>query len=107
MIENIRNSFHRVLRSSGFDFVRYRLANDPDQRLVHLMERHGVKTLLDVGANVGQFAKRMIAAGYPDRIVSFEPLSGCHSMLLRNARNYRGGRLRGVAPWVDSVEQCS
>ena len=86
-LENLRNSFHRVLRSSGFDVVRYRPANDPDQRLVHLLERYGVNTLLDVGANVGQFAKRIIAAGYPNRIISFEPVSGSHAMLLKNAED--------------------
>ena len=68
--------------------VRYRPANDPDQRLVHLFGRYRVKTVLDVGANVGQFAKRMIAAGYPDRIISFEPVSSSHSMLLKNAEGY-------------------
>jgi FkbM family methyltransferase len=85
---NLRNSLHRVLRSSGFDIVRYRPPNDPDQRLVHLLERYGVQTVLDVGANVGQFAKRIIAAGYPDRIISFEPVSTSHSMLLKNAEDY-------------------
>jgi FkbM family methyltransferase len=86
--EHIRNSFHRVLRSSGFDVVRYNPANDPDQRLVHLFERYGVKTVLDVGANVGQFARRIIAAGYPHRIISFEPVSSSYSMLLKNAEGY-------------------
>ena len=87
-LENIRNSFHRTLRSSGLDIVRYRPANDPDQRLVHLLERYGVKTLVDVGANVGQFAKRIIAAGYPNKVLSFEPVSSSHSMLLKNAEDY-------------------
>ena len=87
-LENIRNTFHRVVRASGFDVVRYRPANDPDQRLVHLLERYGVNTLLDVGANVGQFAKRIMAAGYPNRILSFEPVSSSHAMLLKNAEDY-------------------
>jgi FkbM family methyltransferase len=87
-LENIRDSFHRILRPWGFDVVRYRPANDPDQRLVHLFGRYGVKTVLDVGANVGQFAKRMIAAGYSNRIISFEPVSSSHSMLLKNAEDY-------------------
>jgi FkbM family methyltransferase len=87
-LEDIRHSFHRVLRSSGFDVVRYRPVNDPDQRLVHLLERYRVNTLLDVGANVGQFAKRIIAAGYSSNVISFEPVSSSHSMLLKNAEDY-------------------
>jgi FkbM family methyltransferase len=87
-LANIRNSFHRILRPWGFDVVRYRPANDPDQRLVHLLDRYGVKTLLDVGANVGQFAKRIIAAGYPNKVLSFEPVSSSHSMLSKNAEGY-------------------
>jgi FkbM family methyltransferase len=81
------------MRASGFDVVRYRQANDPDQRLVHLFERYDVKTVLDVGANVGQFAKRIIAAGYPGPIISFEPVSASHSMLLKNARDYEQWRV--------------
>lgn len=92
-LENIRGSFHRVLRSSGFDVVRYRALNDPDQRLAHLFRRYGVKTVLDIGANVGQFAKRVIAAGYPNRIISFEPVSTSHSMLLKNAEGYEQWRV--------------
>ncbi|HXR36327.1 MAG TPA: FkbM family methyltransferase [Candidatus Binataceae bacterium] len=56
-------------------------------RMVHELRRQGIsaKTVIDVGANVGQFA---IAAAmlFPDaRIYSFEPHPGCFEHLVKNA----------------------
>ncbi|MGD0913596.1 MAG: FkbM family methyltransferase [Terracidiphilus sp.] len=54
-------------------------------RLVKMLEHHRVTAVFDVGANVGQFAKELRMAGYRNRIVSFEPLSGLHTRLTRAA----------------------
>jgi FkbM family methyltransferase len=45
----------------------------------------GVATVLDVGANRGQFASRLRMAGWPGPIHSFEPLSDLHSRLVAAA----------------------
>jgi len=47
----------------------------------------GIRTVLDVGANVGQFASLARAAFPTARIVSFEPLPDCHARLQRRFRN--------------------
>lgn len=47
-----------------------------------MLEHHGVDVLLDVGANVGQFARAIRGAGYRGRIVSFEPLQQAHAELM-------------------------
>jgi hypothetical protein len=47
-----------------------------------------VDLLLDVGANVGQYAMRRIETGYSGRIVSFEPLSGPRAALEKEAAGH-------------------
>jgi FkbM family methyltransferase len=51
-----------------------------------MLEFHHVDLLLDVGANVGQFAASMREAGYRGKIVSFEPLSDPRAQLLDASR---------------------
>lgn len=50
-------------------------------RLVRTLESRGIDTMLDVGANVGQFASMTRRAGFSGRIVSLEPLSGAFGEL--------------------------
>ena len=87
MSNRVRHSIHKFLRTWGFDVVRYDPINDPDRRLVKLCDSYGAVMLLDVGANTGQFAQRMLRAGARS-IVSFEPLSGPYAMLTEAARGY-------------------
>jgi FkbM family methyltransferase len=44
-------------------------------------DRFGIDLVFDVGANTGQFAQQIRAAGFLGRIVSFEPLSDAHQKL--------------------------
>jgi len=62
-------AFRRVLRKFGVDLMRAK------PNLATLIQHYGVDTVLDVGANTGQYGVYLRAWGYAGRIVSFEPLS--------------------------------
>lgn len=53
------------------------------RRVSQTMSSRGLDTLVDVGANVGQYAALMRAAGFDGRIVSLEPLPDAFSRLRR------------------------
>jgi len=71
----IRDLLHRL----GADLVRYPPPPEPPDprsftsRRGHWLKKFGVTVLLDVGANVGQYAAEVRQRGYRNRIVSFEP----------------------------------
>jgi FkbM family methyltransferase len=56
-----------------------------DLRLAGLLAEHRIDHVLDIGANLGQYAGRLRAAGYRGRITSFEPLSEAHAALVARA----------------------
>lgn len=68
---------------------------DPRAQTAFLLARNRIDLLLDVGANIGQYARGIRAAGYAEAIVSFEPQSEAHTDLSAAAV---GDRLWTVAP---------
>ena len=56
-----------------------------DERIVQLINLHDAGTVVDVGANVGQYARSLRAAGLDLPIVSVEPDAGAYAGLLEAA----------------------
>lgn len=57
--------------------------------LVKIAKEQHIDLLLDVGANTGQFSKKIIEAGFDKKVISFEPLSSAYPMLLENAKSVK------------------
>lgn len=72
----------RLLWRLGFDLRRVR--NVPDVR--GFIEDRQIDTVLDVGANVGQFGASLRGQGYAGKIVSFEPLASAFQELAARAQ---------------------
>jgi|SRR5579872_3866365 len=74
------HKLRKIIQKSGFDLHRYH----PKAEKIEYIKNLNISTVLDVGANTGQFARevRMIL---PDAFIySFEPLSGCFEELNKN-----------------------
>jgi len=67
----------------GYEFIRiHRKAyQDIDSHLLSLFDLLDIRCVLDVGANMGQFAKNIRNAGYQGHIISFEPITKCYEYL--------------------------
>ncbi len=82
---DVETALNRVLHRFGVQLKRERPRRDAAKLLLWKAEQLGVRTLIDVGANVGQFAMEARAKGWQHPIVSFEPLPDAHAELSRLA----------------------
>jgi len=74
------NPLRRQMHKIGLDIHRYHTAASPFDQLKTL----DIKTVINVGANVGQFAKEIRALLPEADIYSFEPLADCYEQLKQN-----------------------
>jgi len=86
MVPSGRLAFRRMhlktwLRKAGFEVARFDPTTSPIARRMQLLESNRIDLVLDVGANVGQYATSLRECGYRGRIVSFEPLTSAFSRL--------------------------
>lgn len=78
----VKNLVRRELSRRGFEL----LAEPFDQRLVAMIHHFNIDTVIDGGANVGQFGLMLRKGGFTGRIFSAEPLSSAFEQLAAAAR---------------------
>jgi FkbM family methyltransferase len=71
------NGVRRLVNRSGFDVVRDGFRH----RFVYALNQHGVRSVLDIGANVGQFGRDLRRARFTGQILSLEPLGEAYRQL--------------------------
>jgi FkbM family methyltransferase len=77
----------RILWKFGYDICRFDRTSHPLARRKHILENYQIDTVLDIGANSGQFARELRQdIGYLDRIISFEPLGEVFKSLQAHAK---------------------
>ena len=73
-----------IINPAGYEILKYRTTN-PSHLVLHHLNAYGIKLILDVGANTGQYSSRIRKAGYRGQIISFEPLSDAFQVLSATA----------------------
>jgi FkbM family methyltransferase len=76
-----------ILWKFGYDICRFERTSHALARRKHILKHYEIDTVLDIGANSGQFARELRQdIGYTDRIISFEPLGEVFKSLKANAK---------------------
>lgn len=89
----LAHSIRKALRGVGIEAYRFTPFTAWELRLPRLLERHGIRTVLDVGANDGGYASSLLQGGYAGGIVSFEPLPDAWEVLSQKAAGVPNWRL--------------
>lgn len=89
---------HRHIASLlGYELIKKRKLNDTlAQHLSNIIEHEDINLVVDVGANVGQYARSLRLHGYAGKIVSFEPVSSAFAALREESKldpNWRSFKL--------------
>jgi FkbM family methyltransferase len=80
----------RLARRLGYDLLPRAKVKHPQAQLQLILERGGFDAVIDVGANIGQYAGRLREWGWRGPIVSFEPLPEAHARLTEAAAGDAG-----------------
>jgi len=82
----IKKTIKKIIRALGFDLTRYNHNSSESARISQFFSIYRINTILDVGANTGQYALWLLESGYKGRIISFEPLSKAYNHLIINSK---------------------
>ncbi len=81
----MKTILRKLIQKTGFDFHRYFPGVDK-YKYFHSLS---IKTVLDIGANIGQFAKEIREKLPGVKIYSFEPIKECFEKLEENMKEDR------------------
>ena len=85
MLSKTLNLFQRPFSIFGFVIIR---KSRRHSNLSRIIEHENISTIFDIGANSGQFARKILKNGFSGKIISFEPTLDAHRALVRTAASY-------------------
>lgn len=82
----MKSFIKNILAHAGLELRKHKLSHSTEETLSLWLKRHNIQNLIDVGANVGQFATKTFRSGFSGQIISFEPLPSAHHSLLEASK---------------------
>lgn len=86
MNRKIKSVLVSLVELLGFRVTRLISSESGEEKLVRFLNQNDIDVLFDVGANSGQFAQKVRAAGFSGKIISVEPLSVAHKEVVRKSK---------------------
>jgi len=81
----MKSHIQKILHHFGYQLNKYPSLDI--RRRMKIVTHYGIDTILDVGANAGQYAMEMRRSGFMNNIISFEPIKKVYNVLLKNIGN--------------------
>jgi FkbM family methyltransferase len=82
----LKEMVRSIAHLSGYEVMSLKRAQADRRCVATLIREERVNLVVDVGANIGQFARWIREVGYAGRMLSFEPLAHAHQGLSSVAR---------------------
>tara|TARA_Y100000294_G_scaffold175983_1_gene197293 strand:+ start:31 stop:735 length:705 start_codon:yes stop_codon:yes gene_type:complete len=80
----IKNLIQSIFKKYDLQLIRY--SKTDEFRIINLLEKHNIDTIIDCGANNGLYGKNLRELGFEGRIISFEPIKSLYLELEKNAK---------------------
>ena len=90
----MKQLFNDLIGITGYQIKNKKYLYDPDKNLLKSIKHFQIKSILDVGANKGQFALRLLKNNFEGNIMSFEPLNEEYEMLKNYLPKRKIGKLQ-------------
>ena len=83
---SLKHQIRKIFWKFGYEIVEFTSRTHPIARRKQIFKAGDIDTVIDIGANAGQFAQHLRKdIGYTKKILSFEPLSSAFELLKANS----------------------
>ena len=80
----------------GYKISNLKFIYDTNINLIKSIKSRAINTIIDVGANEGQFVIKLITNGFIGNVISFEPLSSAYNKLLKTQKKFNNKKVNWV-----------
>jgi len=89
LINSFKLFLNKLIAFSGYKISSLKYIYDSEANLIKSINIFKIKSVIDIGANEGQFVLKLVRKGFKGNFFSFEPVADSYKKLLLNVKNTR------------------